>query len=111
LLRSVSQLMLANNTFVPLSTALYFNLEPIIAPRQSFCNNIFAFWLISEGRKKDDLAYLEFVVRHCTSARRNSTMQSYHFWVGRRTDDGPRNRHLLFGAWLIALRMRFLFTA
>ena len=74
LLRSFSQLMLANNTFVPSSAALCFILEFIIAPRQSLCNNIFAFRQVREGRKEDGLAYLEFVSRHCTPSgtqRRN----------------------------------------
>jgi len=79
LLRSVSQLTLANNAFVPPSEVLYFILEFVIAPRQSPCNNIFAFRQIREGRKKDGLAYLEFVSRHGTSAQRNSAAQSYHF--------------------------------
>jgi hypothetical protein len=66
--------MLANNTFVPSSAALYFILEFIIAPRQSLGNNMFAFRQIREGRKEDGLAYLEFVSRHCTPSgtqRRN----------------------------------------
>ena len=50
--------MLANNAFVPLSEVLYFILEFIIAPRQSLCNNIFAFLQIRKGRKKDGPAYL-----------------------------------------------------
>ena len=79
LLRSVSQLTLANNAFVPPSEVLYFILEFFIAPRQSPCNNIFAFRQIREGRKKDGLAYLEFVSRHGTSAQRNSAAESYHF--------------------------------
>jgi hypothetical protein len=49
-----------NNAFVPLSEVLYFILEFITAPRQSLCNNIFAFLQIRKGRKKDGPAYLEF---------------------------------------------------